>query len=222
MRSLFDGHLPAAVIYDLDGTLVDSVPDLHRAVQAFQQQLGLPLSTETQVRDWVGNGAAKLVERALKATAGDAAEAIFDDAMGRFLKSYQATNGERARLYPGVFECLQTLAEQGVAQALVTNKPIAFTLPLLETLGIAEFFDPVLGGDSLPDKKPHPAPLLAVAEQLRLAPEQCLMVGDSVNDLLAARAAGMPIACVSYGYNHGEPIAASGPDLLVDSLAKLL
>ncbi|RRJ83542.1 phosphoglycolate phosphatase [Aestuariirhabdus litorea] len=222
MRSLFGGQLPAAVIYDLDGTLVDSVPDLHSAVERFQQQLGLPTASECEVRDWVGNGAARLVERALAASAGERAEALFPAAMEAFMVAYADTNGRRARLYEGVRPVLEALAAEGVPQALVTNKPLAFTHPLLEKLGIASYFSPVLGGDSLPAKKPDPAPLRAVAETLGVAPERCLMVGDSRNDLLAARAAGMPVACVSYGYNHGEPIAVSCPDLLVDSLLKLL
>ncbi|WP_426415892.1 phosphoglycolate phosphatase [Aestuariirhabdus sp. LZHN29] len=222
MRSLFAGQLPSAVIFDLDGTLVDSVPDLHCAVQTLQQQLGLALSQESEVRLWVGNGAAKLVQRALAASAGDDADELFPRAMELFMAAYGRSNGEQARLYDGAQVLLQALAAAGVPLALVTNKPLAFTQPLLEALDIGHCFSVILGGDSLPQKKPDPAPLLAAVARLGLPVRTCLMVGDSINDLLAARAAGMPIACVSYGYNHGEPIALSHPDLLVDSLAKLL
>ncbi len=230
MRKLFSGDLPELVIFDLDGTLIDSVPDLHHAIVVTQRALQLPPSSEEDVRNWVGNGAAKLVERALQASftsdtsesEGGSVEALMQPALQRFFESYEQINGRFSMLYDGVLETLQALELAEVPMALVTNKPIQFTPELLASLDIGSFFSLVLGGDSLPQKKPHPAPLIAAAEHFGVPVDCCLMVGDSKNDLLAARAAGMPVACVSYGYNHGEDIACYEPDLLVDSLTKLL
>lgn len=234
MHPILDGI--DLVAFDLDGTLIDSVPDLALAVDAALADLDLPAAGEARVRDWVGNGSLVLMERALKnapplravpgASPDGASQAVdttlLERAHAAFLAHYGRDPGAHTRLYPGVRECLDALRERGLPLALVTNKPQAFIAPLLEGLGLAEHFALCLGGDSLPEKKPHPAPLLHVASHFDLAPSRCLMVGDSRHDIAAGRAAGFRTLAVPYGYNHGEPVQASGPDGMVESLAELV
>lgn len=226
MRRLFDGQLPGCVMFDLDGTLVDSALDLTAAVDNMLQALGRAPAGEARVRQWVGNGAPVLVKRALTGELNPADEAIeaelFQAAFDVFLAAYSQSNGRYSRLYPGVEALLAHLRQAGVPMAVVTNKPIAFTTPLLKALQIDHYFDQVLGGDSLPVKKPDPLPLLTVLEGFGCAPARGLMLGDSRNDVDAARAAGCPVICVSYGYNHGEPVQRCAPDRVVDSLAELI
>ena len=224
----------ALVAFDLDGTLIDSVPDLAIAVDAALGELGLPAASEARVRDWVGNGSRVLMERALRfavdlgagaaspATGGEVDKALLERAHAAFLAHYGRDPGAHTRLYPGARECLDALRERGLPLALVTNKPHAFIAPLLEGLGLAGHFALCLGGDSLPEKKPHPAPLLHVAAHFGVAPQACLMVGDSRHDIAAGRAAGFRTLAVPYGYNHGEPVRESGPDGVVESLAELV
>lgn len=211
------------VIFDLDGTLVDSVADLHRALCLMYNDLGKPEASIEQVRAWVGNGAAMLVARALvyaEAVAEpDHAEPEFAQAYARFMHHYAQVSGELAQCYEGVHALLASIREQGLHLALVTNKPIQFTHPLIARLGLA--FDLVLGGDSLSQKKPSPLPLKHCLDHFSCRPEQAVMIGDSKSDVLAARAAQIKSIAVSYGYNHGEPISAQKPDLLVDSLTEL-
>lgn len=211
-----------AVLFDLDGTLVDSVPDLATAVDATLAEFGREPAGEARVREWVGNGAQRLVKRALTGSMdGEPPAALFEQAFPRFLEHYGRHLSDRSRLYPGVAEALATLRAQGLALAVVTNKPERFVAPLLSALGIARDFAVVVGGDTLARKKPHPAPLLHAADALGAAPAATLMVGDSRNDVLAARAAGMGIVCVPYGYNHGEDIRLAAPDAVVEDLREL-
>lgn len=221
MHRLLEGA--ALVAFDLDGTLIDSVPDLAAAVDASLGDLGLPAAGEVRVRDWVGNGSLKLMERALTFALGEApAEAALARAHDAFLAHYARDPGSRTRLYPGVRACLDALREKAVPLALVTNKPFAFIAPILEGFGLEGHFALCLGGDSLPQKKPDPAPLLHVAAHFGVAPEACLMVGDSRHDIAAGKAAGFRTLAVPYGYNHGEPVRDSGPDGVVESLAELV
>ncbi len=225
MRRLFGGALPQLVMFDLDGTLVDSVPDLTQAVERMLLALGRAPVGDAQVRRWVGNGTDRLVRRALAGDMlgeGGQVDALYPQGRALFMEAYRDSNGCHSRLYPGARELLDYLAAQSVPQALVTNKPEAFTEVLLQKMGIARYFVQVIGGDTLPTRKPDPAPLRTVLERLGVEPQQALMVGDSRNDVQAARAAGCAVACVSYGYNHGEPISASAPDLLVNALTQLL
>ena len=226
MRKLFDGLLPRCVLFDLDGTLVDSALDLTAAVDNMLQALGRAPAGEARVRQWVGNGAQLLVLRALSGEMHPAEDAVepelFQAAFELFLSAYAQSNGRYSKLYPGVESLLVHLQREGVTQAVVTNKPMAFTLPLLKALKIDHYFDQVVGGDSLPVKKPDPLPLLTVLEAAGCPPAQALMLGDSRNDVQAARAAGCPVICVSYGYNHGEPVSRCSPDRVVDSLADLI
>lgn len=210
------------ISFDLDGTLVDSVPDLAVAVDTSLDELGLPAAGEARVRDWVGNGSLKLVERALAFARNEPPdEALLARAHGAFLDHYGRDPGSRTRLYPGVREALDALRGDWIL-TLVTNKPFAFIRPILAQFGLEVHFAFCLGGDSLPQKKPDPAPLLHMAAQFGLPPSQCLMVGDSRHDVAAGRAAGFRTLAVSYGYNHGEPVRNSRPDALVDSLAELV
>lgn len=209
------------VAFDLDGTLIDSVPDLAIAVDAALVELGLPAVGEARVRDWVGNGSLVLMERALRFTA-HTDDGLLDRAHQAFLEHYARAPGAHTRLYSGVRECLDGLRGRGLPLALVTNKPEAFIAPLLGGLGLAGDFALCLGGDSLAEKKPHPAPLLHVASHFAISPAACLMVGDSRHDIAAGKAAGFRTLAVPYGYNHGEPVRDSGPDGVVESLAELV
>ncbi|GGY34802.1 phosphoglycolate phosphatase 1 [Bacterioplanes sanyensis] len=213
---------PQAVLFDLDGTLIDSVPDLTQAIDAMLQHLGNAAAGEEKVSHWVGNGADALVRRALCDGDENAAMALTPEQVegprALFDQAYLQTLQHASGVYPGVEDCLQALP---VPMALVTNKPRCFTEPLLESLGWSSRFAVVVCGDDLAEKKPHPAQLWAACECLGVAPEQALMVGDSRNDIQAAKAAGMACAAVSYGYNHGEDIAISEPDWLLDDLRQL-
>ncbi|KXS39499.1 MAG: phosphoglycolate phosphatase [Halomonadaceae bacterium T82-2] len=212
------------VVFDLDGTLIDSVPDLAAAVDAMLADLALAPAGEAKVRDWVGNGSRKLVERALCHARGEeSVEAACQEAAHeRFLRHYAAAPCACTRLYPGAREALAGLQARGIALALVTNKPEAFIEPILSALSLQECFAMTVGGDSLPRKKPDPLPLVHVAQRLGVVPEAALMVGDSRHDVEAGRRAGFRTLAVPYGYNHGEPVSLAGPDGEVESLAELV
>lgn len=213
---------PKMVLIDLDGTLVDSVPDLAFCVDAMMRELGLPERGEAAVRQWVGNGVERLVQRALiNAVEGDPEPSAFQRALPVFMRLYQDNTSGRSCLYPGVREGLDYLKRAGFRLACVTNKAEQFTLPLLRDMGILDDFELVVSGDTLPVKKPDPAPLLHAAGKLGVTPGESLMVGDSRSDVKAARAAGFPIVCVSYGYNHGEDIRNYSPDAVIDRLDQI-
>lgn len=213
---------PRMILIDVDGTLVDSVPDLTFCVDAMMQALGRPVHGEARVRNWVGNGVERLVRRALIGQLdGEPDEADFQRAYPIFLDLYAENTCKRSRLYPGIREGLDYLKAAGYKLGCVTNKAAQFTEPLLRDLGVAGDFSIIVSGDTLPLKKPDPAPLLHAAKCLGVAPEQALMVGDSVSDVTAARAAGFQIVCMSYGYNHGVDIRASSPDAVIDTLTEI-
>ena len=214
--------LPEMVLIDVDGTLVDSVPDLHFCVNAMMEQLGMAAHSEAEVRKWVGNGVERLVKRALIGTLdGEPDAALFDKALPIFLDLYTDNTCVRSLLYLGVQEGLGFLKRAGFKLGCVTNKAAQFTEPLLKMLGIRDEFAIVVSGDTLPQKKPHPEPLLHAARFFKVAPEDSLMLGDSVSDVTAARAAGFQIICMSYGYNHGVDIRLAKPDAVIDSMAQL-
>jgi len=207
------------ILIDLDGTLVDSVPDLVWAVDATMDDLGLPRRGEHAVRHWVGNGVERLVKRALTLDLyAEPEAAMYARALPVFMAHYQAANGKYSRLFPGVAQGVRELAASGRHLACVTNKAERFTLPLLETLGVLSDFGLVVSGDTTPHKKPHPEPLLHAARHFDIAPAQSLMIGDSRHDVEAARAAGFKVLCVNYGYNHGDDIRDAAPDAVIDSL----
>ncbi len=213
---------PHMVMIDLDGTLVDSVPDLAYCADAMLGQLGMPARGESKVRQWVGNGVERLVKRALiDKLEGEPDQALFDRALPIYMALYQENVSKRSRLYPGVMEGLNFLRGAGYKLGCITNKAAAFTEPLLEDLGIYDFFQIVVSGDTLPAKKPDPLPLLHAAKFFKVEPRNALMVGDSISDVKAARAAGFQIVCVSYGYNHGRDIRDAHPDAVIDSMAQL-
>lgn len=213
---------PKMILIDVDGTLVDSVPDLAYCVDETMKQLDMPERGEAAVRNWVGNGVERLVRRALtNALDGEPDEALFDKAYPVFLDLYADNTSKRSLLYPGVREGLDYLKTQGYRLGCVTNKAAQFTIPLLKDLGIHDDFDSIVCGDTLPKKKPDPLPLLHSAETFGVAPGDSLMLGDSMSDVKAARAASFQIICMSYGYNHGVDIRESNPDMVIDSMAEL-
>lgn len=212
-----------AIAFDLDGTLVDSVPDLAAATNDTLRELNLPQCTEAEVRTWVGNGARVLMARALTHALGrDVTGSMLDDAMPLFMRHYERHLECHSRLYDGVIETLNELAAMGIRMAIVTNKPHRFTLPLLRAFGIDGHFELVLGGDSLERMKPDPLPLTHILDSWQLGRDELLMVGDSRNDILAAKAAGIASFGLTYGYNYGEDIGLSGPDAVCNTFADIL
>lgn len=214
------------LLFDLDGTLLDSAPDIAKGLDGALAELGLPLAGEAKTRQWIGNGAKVLVARALADIRQCDEAAVgpveLERAFECFLNHYGQVSAQFSTLYKGVLPALKHWQQQGIKMAVVTNKPEQFVGPLLARFGLDGFFQCVVGGDTLKDKKPAPEPLLFACRQMKLTVEHCIMIGDSRNDVEAARAANMPIACVSYGYNHGEPVANTHPDVLVDSLEALI
>ncbi|WP_017445903.1 phosphoglycolate phosphatase [Gayadomonas joobiniege] len=212
------------ILFDLDGTLVDSAPDLANSVNATLIQLGREPFTTSKIRNWVGNGAKVLIERALsgqKTISTTLDPQLADKALKLFLHHYSEHLAVDSALYPGVAETLSALKNKGYKLALVTNKPSAFISPLLKGLAIDDYFLANIGGDTLPQKKPAPEPLLHAADLLKQAPQNCVMVGDSKNDILAGKAAGMLTVAVTYGYNYGEDISLQQPDFCFDHFAQI-
>lgn len=211
------------VLFDLDGTLVDSVPDLAAAVNEVLKQFGRPILTEAEIRQYVGDGARLLLARAFTQRAdADPAMPEVDRAWPAFMSSYEAHLCVHSRLYPGVADTLSDLQAAGIGMGVVTNKPARFIAPLLYRLGIGSRFGALVGGDSLPQRKPDPAPVRAALRQLGLPQgAACVMVGDSINDVLAGRAAGCVVVGVSYGYNHGVDLAQAGAAAVIDRMTDL-
>ena len=194
-----------AVAFDLDGTLLDTLPDIAAAGERMLQQLGRPPAGEAAVRSYIGNGIPRLTKRLLTGTMdGEPPPELFDRALALFEQNYRATLSVHTRAFPGVEEGLRRFRASGFPLACITNKAQAFTLPLLEETGLLDAFALVLSGDSLSKKKPDPLPLLHCAQRLGTEPAQMLFVGDSGADVRAARAAGCPVFCVSYGYSNGQ------------------
>jgi len=211
-------HFPLrvkAVMIDLDGTLLDTIPDLAVAANMMLKELGRTPLAETLIRTFVGKGIPRLVERAL---AGAADPDLFARALPVFERCYAGVNGRHTTIYPGVKEGLGRLRDQGFPLACVTNKAGSFTLPLLEHMKLAPYFAEVVAGDTLPKKKPDPLPLTHACEKFGIAPRDMLMIGDSLNDAQAARAAGCPVFCVTYGYNEGQDVRELDIDAIVPSL----
>lgn len=213
---------PEMILIDVDGTLVDSVPDLAYCIDQTMKDLHRSVWGEDAVRNWVGNGVERLVKRALLGTLdGEPDATLFDRAIKIFLDYYADNVCERSQLYPGVREGLEFFKSGGFRLGCVTNKAEQFTLPLLKALDIESFFSIIVCGDTLAKKKPDPLPLLHAANFFKLKPTNCLMIGDSVSDVTAARAAGFQIICMSYGYNHGQDIRNFKPDRVIDSMTEL-
>jgi phosphoglycolate phosphatase len=210
------------ILIDLDGTLVDSVPDLAYCVDAMMERLDRPPHGEARVRNWVGNGVERLVRRSLIGQLeGEPDEADFQRAYPIFLELYRDNTSKRSQLFPGIRAGLDWLKAAGYPLGCVTNKAAQFTEPLLRDLEVRDYFEIVISGDTLPRSKPDPLPLLHAAAHFGAEPAEALMIGDSISDVKAARAAGFTIFCMSYGYNHGQDIRDYHPDAVLDSLTEV-
>jgi phosphoglycolate phosphatase len=210
------------VMIDLDGTLIHTAPDLADCANRMLADLGrAPYPLET-VMTWIGNGVPRLVKRALTGEMWAEPEVVlFEKALKLFQQHYAAHVSDLSRPFPGVVEGLEMLRQTGYRLACITNKAEAFTLPLLRNLDLYKYFELILSGDSLPKQKPDPLPLRHACRHFGITPDHGVLVGDSSNDVEAARAAGMPVLCVSYGYNHGHDIREARPDAVVGSLAEV-
>lgn len=218
MHSL-DQNSQSLVIFDLDGTLIDSVPDLAAAIDATLTSLGAPTAGTDKVRTWVGNGSLTLVERAIN-WAGLPIEQLHT-AHDKFLAIY-ADCHDGTVAYAGVTEGLNRLLDNGYLLAICTNKPSQFLPQILANMGWQDKFSCVIGGDSLPVKKPDPAPLLHICNVLNVNKNHAIMVGDSKNDIIAGKNAGIKTLALTYGYNYGEPIAHSQSDAIFDDFKALV
>ena len=213
------------ILFDLDGTLINSAPDLSLAVNHMLETLDRDIFSEDIIDGWVGNGALMLVQRALSGqrTVDESLDNVLVQyALDIFLAYYAKNLCNETVPYPHVKSTLNTLQAKGYRLTIVTNKPFAFVEPILEGLGMNGLFELILGGDSLPLKKPDPAPLLHVGEKLSVSVDKCVMVGDSKNDILAANACGMQSVGVTYGYNYGEDIGIHSPTVIINDFSELL
>ncbi len=208
-----------AVMIDLDGTLADTIPDLAAAANRMLREIGRPALDVELIRTFVGKGIPRLVERTLAAANdGRIPAGLMEQALPVYERCYAEVNGRHTVVYPGVKEGLQAMRDMRLPLACVTNKSGRFTAPLLDYLGLAPYFEQVVAGDTLPQKKPDPAQLLHACRGFGIAPNEMLMIGDSGNDAEAARAAGCPVFCVPYGYNEGRDVRGLDVDAIVPSL----
>ena len=214
------------LIFDFDGTLIDSVPDLADATNAMLTTLGKKTYPIETIRNWIGNGSRLLVERALVGKVdvleGELTVEEANHAEHLFFEAYKNLSGSKTVAYPDVDSGLKKLKAAGFTLALVTNKPIRFVPKILQSFGWQDLFSEVLGGDSLPVKKPDPAPLLHVCEALNVTPAQAVMIGDSRNDILAGQNANIDTLGLSYGYNYGQDIRELNPTAAFDDFAALV
>ncbi|CNI24675.1 phosphoglycolate phosphatase [Yersinia thracica] len=210
------------VAFDLDGTLVDSAPGLASAIDLALAHQDLPVAGQDLVSTWIGNGADVLVERALRWAGREPDTQSVAHTRELFDHYYAQTVEQGSQLFPQVKATLAQLAASGLLMGLITNKPTPFVAPLLASLGIADYFSVIIGGDDVVVKKPHPAPLYLLLAKLGLHAREMLFVGDSRNDIMAAQAAGCPCVGLTYGYNYGEAIATSRPDCVLEHFACLL
>ncbi|MCL2076606.1 MAG: phosphoglycolate phosphatase [Betaproteobacteria bacterium] len=207
----------SSVTFDLDGTLLDTAVDIAAACRRMLAAMGKPARDEAEIRIFVGRGMRDLIERCLTWEMPPSASEL-EEGMRLFRLYYTEENGRAATLYPGAREGLSAFFDAGLPLAVVTNKRLLYTLPLLEKTGLSDYFQVVVGGDSTPCLKPEPEPILYACRQLRVAPTENLHIGDSVNDAMAARAAGCPVWLVPYGYTEGAPLVPDSADLIVPDL----
>ena len=213
----------SSVLFDLDGTLIDSAPDLANAANRMLKTMGEPLLAPEQVRTWIGNGIPKLVKRALSNDFnGEPDAALFEQALPIFMRHYEQNVCIESYLYPGVSETLEKLYQTGLVLGCVTNKSASCTLPLLNILKIDHYFTSIVSGDTCTHKKPHPEPILFAIAEMEQPVEQSVLVGDSAHDIHAAHAAGLPAIAVGYGYNQGVDLSTQAPYVLVDQFADIL
>jgi phosphoglycolate phosphatase len=210
-----------AVLFDLDGTLLDSAPDLAAAANRMLAELGLAPRDPAVIATYIGKGIPRLVERTLTGALDATADAaLFARALPIYERYYAEESGRRSVPYPGVVDGLRMLREAGLPLACITNKAERFTVDLLERTGLNGFFGAVVCGDTVARKKPDPEPVLAACARLGVRPAEALMIGDSANDVQAARAAACPVWCVPYGYNEGRPVESLDCDAIVPDLAE--
>jgi phosphoglycolate phosphatase len=212
----------AAVLLDLDGTLVDSIPDLAHAANAMRVELKLSPLPQDVITSFVGKGVERLVGRALAGSLDGPApsDAEFEAGLALFQRYYHAVNGDKTTIYDGVIPGLKTMREMGLKLAVVTNKSTQFTLPLLARTGLAGFFDAVVCGDTCARKKPDPMPMLHACALLGVKPAEALVIGDSINDAQSGRSAGTRVLLVPYGYNEGHDVRTLEVDGIVSSLVE--
>ncbi len=209
-----------AVVIDLDGTLLNTAPDLAYAAELMMADLGMPCPSADTIATYIGNGVSRLVKRVLTGEMdAEPAPELFERAIALYQKHYGEHVSRNSRPYAGVVEGLDAFKAMGVHVACITNKAAAFTHPLLKDTGLFDYFELILSGDSLPKRKPDPLPLLHACEHFGVAPAELLLIGDSLNDTQAARAAGSPVFCVPYGYNRGRPVSELDLDAVVPTLA---
>lgn len=206
-----------AVMIDLDGTLLDTAADLASAANLVLEELGHGAVDPEIVKTFIGKGVANLMRKSLIESTGEEPEE-FEHAMAVFDRHYQDVLSRESRPYPGVVEGLEAMKAAGFRLACITNKAERFTIPLLKDTGLYDYFEIVLSGDSLPRKKPDPLPLFHACGHFGIEPSEMLLIGDSVNDVQAARAAGCTVFCVPYGYNEGNDIRELDTDAIVESL----
>lgn len=210
------------LLFDLDGTLVDSATDLHRAMNMSLNALQLPTVTEAQVRVWVGKGTALFCQSTLQHLTGKVDPAQQQQLLETFLKIYNADPCVETQPFDGILEFLEWGLAQKKTMICVTNKPELPARAIVDHLGMAHYFADVIGGDRFEERKPHPRQLLHCVEQYAQSKDQVLMIGDSSNDVEAAHRAGIDCVVVSYGYNHGENILDCQPQQVVDNLCELI
>lgn len=210
-----------AVIFDLDGTLVDSAPDLHAALNHALAVGGRPPVSLEDVRHMVGRGARLLLERALEATGGLPTQKRLEELVGEFFTYYERHLSDHTRPFEGVREALDILRGSDVLMGVCTNKPMRFTTPLLENVGLAPYFSAIVGADSYPFRKPDPRHLTATLEAMGAGARRAVVVGDSFYDISAAKAANLPVIAVSFGYTE-TPVTELDPDYIIDHFDELL
>jgi phosphoglycolate phosphatase len=213
-----------ALLFDLDGTLLDTLPDIALALNRSLADFGFSAVSSLQARSWIGRGGAVLLDRAFAALGVQPGERDRQVVLERYFEHYaavQAAGESAAQPFAGVTAALPALRAQGLKLAVVTNKQHALAIGALDHTGLSPWFELVVGGDTIAFRKPDPEPLRHACRELSVATANCLMVGDSINDVVAARAAGMPVVCVPYGYNEGQPAEELPCDALVESLDAL-
>lgn len=208
----------AAIVIDLDGTLLNTAPELCEAANRMLREIDYTPVSQELLASYIGNGISWLVKRALTGDMHATPDAaLYDHALPIFEKHYTELLLQ-SKAFEGVIEGLKAMKAAGFRLGCITNKVTRYTEPLLKGVGLAKYFEIVLSGDTLPEKKPHPLPLFHAAKFFGVPIEKLLLIGDSLNDTVAARAAGCPVFCVPYGYNHGEPVETLDLDAVIDNL----